>query len=187
MASTIEICNLALLRLGHAREISSLDEGSAESDFCKAFYDHCRKTVLRAHPWNFAVTTAELALLTDESDEYDYVYQLPTGCLRALEIVNIYSDDKLEFEIRGRKLYTDEEHAVLKYTSDEDDPNTFDQEFIDALSYLLAAELAGPLRQDLRAQDYMTRVYRVRVAEAAATDSNEGKPEPVTSYLDARA
>lgn len=186
MANAIEICNLALLRLGHAREISSFDEGSAESDFCKAFYDHSRKTTLRAGLWNFAIKTVALALLTDSSDEFDYVYQLPVDCLRAVEIVNIASSDKISFQVRGRKLYTDQADAVLKYVRDEDDPNKFDVEFIDALSYLIGAELAGPLRQELSAHDYMMKLYRLRAAEAAATDSSEGDPEPVASYLDAR-
>ena len=59
----VEICNMALLRLGHDRVIADLEEQSAEAGYLRAFWDTVRKSVLRAHTWNFAIRTVELAAL----------------------------------------------------------------------------------------------------------------------------
>lgn len=186
----VEICNLALLRLGHDRTIADLDEMSAEAGYLRAFWDSSRRTALRAHAWNFAVKTDTLALLGDTSDEYDFVYSLPVKCLRPVEIVNTYSkapEDRVPFEVRGRKVLTDEEGAVLKYVEDLTDENLFDSEFIDALAYLLASELAGPLTQDRARRADMYQLYKLRVGDAKATDLSEGESTPSMTYIQARA
>ena len=185
----VEICNMALLRLGHDRLIADLEEQSAEAGYLKAFWDNSRKTALRAHVWNFAVKTQTLALLIESSDEYEYVYQLPNKCLRAIEIVNIYSkapEDRIPFESRAGKIYTDQSEAKLKYVEDVEDENKFDAEFIDALVYLLAAEVAGPLTQDRARRADMYQLYKLRIGDAKATDLSEGEVKPSSTYLDAR-
>lgn len=185
----VEICNMALLRLGHDRTIADLEEQSAEAGYLKTFWDTARKSVLRAHDWNFAIRTVELAALIEESDEWDYVYTLPSKCLRALEIVNVYSkapEHRIPFEIRAKKVYTDQNAAVLKYVEDTDDENSFDSEFVDALVYRLAAEVAGPLTQDMQRQARMIELYRLQIGEAKAGDASESEAQPSTTYLDAR-
>lgn len=183
----VEICNMALMRLGHDRAISDLDtEQTAEAGYCRTFWDNCRKTTLRAHPWNFAVGTVALAPLSEASDEYQYIYQKPTLCLRALEIVNLTDDTKIKYEVRGSKIYTDQADAVLKYIIDVKDTNLFDFEYIDALAYLLASEVAGPLTQDRARRGDMYELFRLRIKDAAATDSSEGEPDPPSSYIEAR-
>lgn len=185
----VEICNMALLRLGHDRLIADLEEQSAEAGYLKVFWDNCRRTALRAHAWNFAVATVTLAALAETSDEYDYVYSLPVKCLRAVEVVNPYSkapEDRIPYEIRGGKVYTDQADARLKYIVDVDDENRFDAEFIDALVYLLASEVAGPLTQDRARRADMYQLYKLRISDAKATDLSEGEDAPSTTYLEAR-
>lgn len=185
----VEICNMALLRLGHDRVIADLEEQSAEAGYLRAFWDTVRKSVLRAHTWNFAIRTVELAALAEESDEWDYIYTLPVKCLRALEIVNIYSkapEHRIPFEIRAKKVYTDQGSAVLKYIEDISDENSFDSEFVDALVYRLAADVAGPLTQDMQRQARMIELYRLQIGEAKAGDAAEAEVQPSTTYLDAR-
>ena len=74
MASEVEICNLALARLGDAATVVSIDppEGSAQAEHCAMFYPMARDTLLAQHPWGFAqrrVRPARLAagyLLPDD-------------------------------------------------------------------------------------------------------------------------
>ena len=56
MASEVEICNLALARLGDAATVVSIDppEGSAQAEHCAMFYPMARDTLLAQHPWGFA-------------------------------------------------------------------------------------------------------------------------------------
>lgn len=185
----VEICNMALLRLGHDRTIADLEEQSAEAGYLRTFWDSTRRAVLRSHAWNFAVRTVALAALSETSDEWDYVYSLPAKALRVLEIVNVYSkapESRIPYEIRAKKVYTDQESAVLKYVEDISDENLFDSEFVDALAYRLAAEIAGPLTQDMSRQGRMFELYRLLIEEAKAGDASESEVQPSVTYLDSR-
>ena len=185
----VDICNMALLRLGHDRTIADLEEQSAEAGYLRTFWDSTRRTVLRVHAWNFAVRTVALAALSETSDEWDYVYSLPAKALRVLEIVNVYSkapESRIPYEIRAKKVYTDQESAVLKYVEDISDENLFDSEFVDALAYRLAAEIAGPLTQDMSRQGRMFELYRLLIEEAKAGDASESEVQPSVTYLDSR-
>lgn len=53
MATQVDICNLALRRLG-AKAITAIDDGSKEADNCSAFWDYIIDEVLDDYPWNFA-------------------------------------------------------------------------------------------------------------------------------------
>lgn len=55
MASEIEICNIALSRIGNSRSINSMTEASKEANQCSLHYEQCRDAVLSDFPWNFAV------------------------------------------------------------------------------------------------------------------------------------
>lgn len=186
----VEICNMALLRLGHDRTIADLEEQSAEAGYLRTFWDSCRKATLRAGSWNFATRTVTLAASTDTSDEWDYVYALPARCLRVLEIVNVHSkapEDRIPYEILGKQLFTDQEDAKIKYIADLDDENLFDAEFVDALTYRLAAEVAMPLTQDMARQGRMVEMFRLLIGDAKAADASEHEVAPSMTYIEARA
>ena len=56
MSSEIDICNLALARLGDDATVASIDppEGSAQAEQCARFYSIARDTMLEMHDWRFA-------------------------------------------------------------------------------------------------------------------------------------
>lgn len=59
MATQVDICNLALRRLG-AKEIVTISEGSKNADHCAAFWDYILDEVLEDYSWNFAKKIATL-------------------------------------------------------------------------------------------------------------------------------
>ena len=192
-ASAIDICNLALVRLGHA-PIQSLTEGSEEANKCQTLYDRIRRTALRAHPWNFATTTVALSQL--EGDEvlydWDYVYQVPADCLRVLYIVDSSSpaSDTIPYELQtGGVLLTDQPEARLRYIKDVSDTSLFDEQFVEAFSYRLAADLAMPLTGKAEYANSLTQLYNTTVRAAMASDSKERRRENKANraFLDARA
>jgi len=88
MATDVSICSNALRRLGDA-PITSLTDDTERARLCNAFFPDARDTVLRAHPWNFAITRASLPQLSDTpAYGFNYMYALPTDpyCLRVLEM-----------------------------------------------------------------------------------------------------
>lgn len=177
MASQVSICNKALLRVGQA-QIQALTEQSTEAAYCRQFYDDIRKTVLRSFAWNFALkfsTVAEVAGQT--SYRFAYVYALPADCLRILEVhpSEGYSPDDAatEFETIGQYLHTDMEDAIIKYVFDVTDTTQFDDTFVDALAYRMAAELAMPITRDPNYVGSMMDMYYRTLSAARTYDANE--------------
>lgn len=63
MATQVNICNLALRRLG-AKEITAIDEGTKMADHCNEFWDYILYEVLEDYPWNFAKKSRSLGYTT---------------------------------------------------------------------------------------------------------------------------
>lgn len=85
----VDICNLALGRVGVDVTIASLVERSKEARLCQRFYPLARDLTLEAAPWPFAIKTAPLALLADSDllPNFGYQYAWPTDALAIQEIV----------------------------------------------------------------------------------------------------
>lgn len=187
MASKVEICNMALLKLGQ-ETIQSFDESSKEASWCRSLYDLIRKAVLRAHPWKFATKTAVLGVLDETDDVYSYVYQLPSDCIRVLYLID-GKKQNTEYEVRGAKLYTDLGVAVLKYVYDLQDAAAFDASFVDAFSYRLASDLAVPLTNNASLINTMTQKYLLEIYAARGIDASEKRKvdtETGSDFLNAR-
>jgi hypothetical protein len=90
MATEVDICNLALSRIGDRANVSSISpvDGSAQSQHCARFYPMARDTMLEMHPWGFATTRLALALVgTNTTTEWDYTYQEPNDLLNVLAVL----------------------------------------------------------------------------------------------------
>jgi len=59
MASDLEICNAALMRLGN-EPIASFSDNSKRAKLCLAHYDRIKKDFISKHPWNFSLKKVEL-------------------------------------------------------------------------------------------------------------------------------
>lgn len=156
MATEVDICNVALARLGDEATLTSIDppEGSAQADHCARFYPICKDKILREYPWSFAVkrkTPAEL--LTEPLGGDEHAFMLPTDCLNLLS-VHIPGESRsrcglTEYTVENfqnaRAIICSEPSIWLRYVSDEVPSQAFPTDFCDALSWLLASYLAGPM------------------------------------------
>lgn len=152
MASAVDISNTALSHLGADAVVTSLSppDGSVEAGHCARFLPIARQAALVTHNWNFARKRVALALLTNDSAEWAYKYQLPSDCLRARKILSLDDMDMPErngalFDIEGDAIYTNQEIATLVYTTDVTDTTKYPPDFVQGLGMLLAGYLAGPL------------------------------------------
>lgn len=180
MASQVEIANRALTKLGAARIISFGDDNK-QSRAISSMYDHVYQSELRQRVWSFSKKRASLAALSSTPEwGYKYEYQLPTDCLRLLQVEELYSGvglddyvntDTAEFSIEGRKILTDL-GAPLKilYCANIEDTTQWDATFVEAIASRLAYELAEDLTQsNQKKADAMTDYQR---AMSAAIRSN---------------
>ena len=175
MPSAVDICNRALSRVGEARITSLLDD-SKQARACNSAYTHVRDEVLRAHPWNSAITRASLAKLSSSpSFGYDDEYQLPADCLRVVEVY----ETTLPWVVEGRKLLSDEGSPIsIRYVKREEDPNQWDSLLASAVSARLALELCEELTQSNTKKEAAAQYYEVLLSRARMADGQEQSPMP---------
>lgn len=177
MASEVDIINSALNMIG-ASNIISRSEDSKSARVTNQRFDYVRDAVLRAHPWNCAVTRRSLAP-DSETPAFDWSYQftLPTDpyCLRVLRLD--YLD--VEFRVEGRKIVTDESTINLIYVARVTDTNEWDQLLIEAIAARLAADVSFTLSQSTSLTQNMYALYESKLKEARFVDATEGTPGAV--------
>jgi hypothetical protein len=177
MSSEVQICNVALSKLGES-PIIALTEDSKAGRACNLIYTDTRDNLLRAHPWNFAVRRASLARLTTiPAYGFAYEYQLPTGCLKVLSMDP--EGDDIKFKVEGRKVLTDEAPANLLYIIRVTDSTQFDTLFTEVLSAKLSAELAVTLTDSINLADFLHQKYENALSEARGMDAQEGTPDNI--------
>lgn len=197
MASVVEICNMALSRIGNSQHIDSLEERSVQAEQCSLFYELSRDAVLRDFNWPFAtkfVVLAEVAANPDPVNPYSYA--LPIDCLKVRRIVDqiqpasmsyvgAWADEPIHLYrrelpyrlIQGestRLIATSISPATLEYTARIEEPGLFDAMFVSALAWKLAAELALPLAKEQNVAASCEQQYQAKILAAAAASFNEG-------------
>ena len=174
MASEVEIASLALNKLG-AERITAFDDGTNRSNLCRDFYPPVRDAVLRAYPWNCALTQKALAADVDAPlFGYSYKFQLPVlpYCLRVLKI-----EDEPDYNVKGRYIHCDESSITIEYIARITDPGLFDSLLKEAIECRLAAELAYPITRVPEVAKTMWGLYEAKLREARTMDGMEGITE----------
>lgn len=190
MASEVGICSRALQKLG-ARRISSLTEDSSNARACNAAYEVLRDAELRAHPWSFATDRASLAADSSSPDfGRSNAFQLPSDCLRLLPP---YPEDNLnshDWQIEGRKIYTDESAPLrIRYIKKVSDPNEMDPLFRELLATRIALELCEEVTQSNTKKDALKDDYRNGLNEARRANAIErvAQQPPEDEWITKRA
>ena len=186
MPSVVDICNEALDLLG-AATITSLTQNSKEARLCNRNYELVRDAVLRAHPWNVAVTRANLAQdATAPAFGFTYQYTLPTDpfCLRVLSFWDSNVDNDIAaydsnvmYKIEGRKILSNEGTCNIIYIGRVEDTEQFDSLLSSAIAHRLAAETAYAITGSGTVAQTMNALYEQRLREAKSIDAMEGYPE----------
>ena len=191
MASQIDICNLALTKLGDTN-ISSITQNARPAKLLNQCYELMLEEVLRAYDWNFATGRAQLARLDEDPIfGYDFQYSLPADYLKIRKFFNAYGAGFIrpQYEIEGRKLLTNEETVQIIYTKKITDTTYFDSLFISAFAARLALEICESLTGKSTLKQILYQEYQIIMAKASATAYNEDTTEndaPFIGYYDAR-
>jgi len=179
MASKVDLANEALLLLG-ANTITSFSDNDPNAVLVNRFYEGEKDALLRSHRWNCAVTTANLASLVDTPIiDWEFKFNLPTDpyCLRVLDVRTVTGDIKLDFEIQGRELLTEESTVDITYIKRISDASQFDSLLYQALVFRMAWKLSFPITRSSGVMQQMAQLYDAVVRDARTIDSQEGTPE----------
>ena len=180
MSSEVQICNIALSRIGDTL-ITDLNENSKQARTCKLLFEPERDLLLHSHYWNFAMKRKTLAQLSEPPDfEYGCQYQLPTDYLRDRELYN----SKASYVIEGDRLLINEDAVYLKYIARITDPNKFNPAFVICLALKLGAELSVRLADSKTLKNLTLKEYLSQISEAYRLNAIEGNPPEDTQDTD---
>lgn len=199
MTSAVELCNYALAHAKAEALIETLDtsaDSSEEVRYCALYYDDLRKRLLRDHDWGFAKRYQYLSDTggTPLDTRWTYMYQYPSGIVAFRKVVNLLDPNKkIRHEIANdptyeRVILTNQEQAIGKVTLDIEDVSLFDPTFYQALTWLLAQHLAGPLGSGEGRAAYCGEQYNRLAAGASAHDAAEGQDQTIhdAPWIEAR-
>lgn len=184
MRSPVDLCNLALSHLAQGYVVNDLNERTPHANLCNTYYPICRQELLDdTHQWTFAV--GRMALNVDAGYTAQTAYVLPSDMIRPFQL-----ESGSRFYIEGDHLFTDDIAPVLRYVRDVSDLAALPMKFKVALSYLLAARIAGPLTQSEKKQAAMMQLFQIAVSEAITKDLQqhriEGRADFTGSLIEAR-
>lgn len=189
MASKVEIANRALTKIGEARILSLSDDVEAARSI-DSMFDTVRDAELRIRKWKFSISRDSLpALAGSPAWGFDYQYQLPSGCLRILQVNDIYpgvslsdyrSMDEAEWRVEGRKILTDIGAPLkIRYIARVEDTGQWDAAFTEAFACRLAAEVCERLTQSNTKRELAWGEYKNAIRAALTADAIEAAPEPI--------
>ncbi|WP_196602350.1 hypothetical protein [Pectinatus frisingensis] len=203
MISDVEICNLALSKIGEST-INTLTEASVEAQACTLYYPNVRDNLLRQYPWNFTSKSVQLgqaAIDIPENTIWQYLYTYPSDCLRIRKvfengsyILPVPNDFEIISCSNVKYICCDIYQAYCRYTQQITDPTLFDSCFVDALACKLAMELAVPLTNSSDRLKIAMQLFQTSIATAMMSEAIEGNEQiwpsehqkATTKYIDAR-
>ena len=189
MASSVEIANRALTKLGAAR-IVAFSDNNKQAKFMSANYDIIRQAELRAHVWSFAKKRTTLpASATAPSWQFAKAYELPEDCLRVTQVNDIstvyglqdaFTSDDRPFMITGRTIETDY-GAPLRviYIRDLSDTAIYDALFVEAFAAKLAMEGCEEITGSTTKWQKANQDYKMAINQAVLVNSIELPPAPL--------
>jgi hypothetical protein len=183
MSSVVEICNLALARVGQP-PIVNIDDGDRLSRLCKLHYEPKRDDLLRQYRWKFAIKRQEVpASATPPVFGYANAYTLPSDCLRVLSINELDPEfdpdlDPSLWDREGNKIVTDEGPPLsVRYIRRVIDPKEFDPSFSNCLSAWLAYFFIPSLREvEVGISQGLLEEFDFFVSRAKSISSIESRP-----------
>lgn len=191
MASKTGILNIALGHIGISKEVGSIEtESSEEAKAGRRYYDVALNTIVRSSPWPFLTKITTLPLIEEEPNtEWGYSYRYPSDCKFIRRILSgIRNDDRqtrapyrIAQDAGGLVMFTDQEDVEVEYTVTADNEALYPNDFVLALSYLLASLMAPRLTSgdQFKLGDKAFQKYVFAVQNAEANAFNEEQDEEV--------
>lgn len=209
--NVVDVCNMALSYLGKGR-IASLEESTEQARQCKLFYEYTKQRLLREYTWGFAKRVIQMAELDIVNPFYKHVYSYPNDCvtvsrifeceeyldenrkLRKIAVVDKTEAKREKYEVymvsdNIRGVACDVKNAWCEYVYDVVDLNVCSSDFIEALTHMLAYEMALALTANMQLknseyQQAMAVLNRAKYTSAAEQHKEVKRSE---GYFDARA
>jgi len=178
----VQICNLALARLGDAR-ITTLADATAQAQYCTLFYTQTVAELQAEFDWQFCRKLVSLTSSTTPLGGYTFQYALPSDYIRSIRLANIDESENFgQWEILGSSLQTNFASPVtLDYIANITDTTKFPAIFTELLAVKLAGVLAMPLTGSKDLFKQCVELYMAMLGKPAFQYSTERTAAPRTT------
>lgn len=178
----VQICSLAMEYLSDVA-ITSIDDPKTTPEYIAArWYDMTRRSLLRQHPWNFAIRRRNIAR-DAVAPEYGYAdaYTLPIDFVRHLEILTTSGDEITDYEIEEGKLLCNNGGGALyiRYVFDAQTVAKFDALFVDVLALELAMRICRKITGSNDLIAGLKEILKDIKSDATTVDGQERPPKRV--------
>lgn len=168
----LQIINNALLKVALPPAATLEDcDWNASSVFAT-----CAEQALRAHAWGFAQAYAALERkAAPPAFGFSHAYAMPEDCVRVIDVrpgAEIRSP-KARFVVQGRDVLTNASPANTRYVRRELNPENWPDDFANAVSCRIAAEIAGLSGEKIALIPQLMQMYQIAINQAMAADAHE--------------
>lgn len=198
MSSNVSIANAALIILG-ARLIISLEDDDPKATALNERFDAVRDAELRRHRWRFSIKRKALAADSETPiSGFNYLFTLPSDCLRLLEIGDYHfggtssdyvTSSTAPYAIEGNQILTNLAAPLnVRYIRRVTDPGSFDSCFSESLAARLAYECCERITQSTSKREDCLQAYQMALREARTANALERPSEQMSddTWLTAR-
>jgi hypothetical protein len=187
MTDEVQICNLALQKLGEDNRITSLGDNTKAARELSVAYEPMRDAELRRHPWKFALRRADLAALAAAPDPsvYDYQYLLPADFLKLLDLPDYktpYPTAQEQYQFGAATVGTVIETSLgsplrIRYVAKITETQRFDPLFVQVLACSIAMQVCETITQSSTKKQLIGKEYEYWIGEAEGADAIEKPPQ----------
>lgn len=181
-ATSVSICSNALLMLGSQTINSFSDAANLDrAKLCANLYPTVRDDILRAHPWNCAVRRVILAPSADTPPfGYDQQFQIPTDCLRVLEVSE--NGYQIDYLLEDRQIQANTTVLELRYIYRNEVESTWDAALVSLMTLAMSAALAYPITQSAAKESAQEQKLQMAIRRAKAVDGQEEPPQTMGDF-----
>lgn len=165
MLTKIDLCSMALLKLGEA-PIQSLTDDSAAAQLSRTLFDTVVDALMSLHPWRFATQQLELIKNTDGN------FLIPSNVLRVLR-----SDGRV---IGDRIVCSSDKINIIAITKTA--PEKFPSYFATLVATRLAMEFCIPLLGDQTVFRMLVALYESELQKAKFIDSTITPVDKISDF-----
>jgi hypothetical protein len=195
----VDVWNRALDRIGQNKPIANEDDTGLAAAVCQRHYYDCLDEALELRDWPFARTQAPLAQLADvERIGWQYAYALPSDFVaaRGLIVGGIRlslqaGEDRTPHEIQSNDagdgllllcdVTLDPDTDALVYTRRHETVSRWPRQFLSAVAWRLAAELALSIvkgKEGTALANGCLSAFDSSIRVAFADQANQGQRDP---------
>lgn len=180
ITSKVDLCNMAIGRLGNYGTVSDIDTPENDKEIvCALWYDISRQAFLKMSMPNFAIARKRVAQVVETPPyPFTYSYEYPSDALKILGIGSV-EDKRNNYTVEANRIYTNELYTSgmpIRYIKDITDVTAMSSEFKMAFSWYLAGNIALEVTQDLSKVNQIEQVLPSKISELSGLNAQENMP-----------